>query len=71
MKTRVNGLLRLPMKALEKNPYPLISPAVKKISLPGKLNLSDWIDLMEMVEMLCPVWPAPDPIRATANDYRL
>ncbi len=24
---------------------------------PGKADLSDWVDLMEAVEALCPVWP--------------
>lgn len=37
--------------------YPLIGPAVPKISLPGRSDLSDWLDLMEVVEALCPRWP--------------
>ena len=29
-------------------------------SLPGKSDLSDWVELMEAVEALCPVWPAQE-----------
>jgi len=29
-------------------------------SLPGRGDLSDWVELMEAVEALCPVWPEKD-----------
>ena len=37
----------------------LLAGEVVATSLPGKSDLSDWVDLMEVVEALCPVWPAP------------
>lgn len=33
---------------------------VVSASLPGKGDLSDWLELMEVVEALCPVWPERD-----------
>lgn len=35
----------------------------------GKSDLSDWIDLMEAVEALCPVWP--DRHVHSGTDYRI
>ncbi|MEO8011861.1 MAG: hypothetical protein ABI650_09480 [Dokdonella sp.] len=34
-------------------------------TLPGKDDLSDWVDLMEAVEALCPVWPQRDVPRGS------
>lgn len=59
------------MKAVEKDPFPLVGNDVVKIALPCKSDLSDWVDLMEVVEMLCPVWPEPDPTAERGWDYRL
>jgi hypothetical protein len=28
---------------------------------PSADPIADWVDLMEVVEALCPTWPAPDP----------
>ena len=39
-------------------------------SLPGRSDLSDWVELMEVVEALCPVWPPP-PTRTRAPIYKL
>jgi hypothetical protein len=36
---------------------PLVGGYVVLASLPGKGDLSDWVELMEVVEALCPVWP--------------
>ena len=36
---------------------PLVGGYVAPASLPGKGDLSDWVELMEAVEALCPVWP--------------
>lgn len=38
---------------------------VPKVEVPGKTDLSDWVELMEVVEALCPVWPAQRPHGAT------
>jgi len=35
----------------------LAGGCVVSASLPGKGDLSDWVELMEVVEALCPVWP--------------
>lgn len=65
------GISRSPTTKADKVPYPLAGPAVKKITLPGKSDLSDWIDLMEVVEMLCPVWPERNLNEKRSWDYRL
>jgi hypothetical protein len=36
---------------------PLAGGYVVSASLPGKGDLSDWMELMEAVEALCSVWP--------------
>jgi hypothetical protein len=36
---------------------PLAGGQVRDVSLPGNADLSDWVELMEVVEALCPVWP--------------
>jgi hypothetical protein len=33
-------------------------------------DLTDWVELMEAVEALCPVWPEP-PSRHAHQTYRL
>ena len=52
--------------------YPLVGPAVS--SRPQariSTDLSDWVDLMEVVETLCPVWPAPERQRGETAEYKL
>ena len=46
------------MKTVENDPYPLVGNAVVKTSLPSRSDSSDWLDLMETVEALCPKWSA-------------
>jgi len=49
---------------------PLAGSRVMPAPLPGKGDLSDWVELMEAVEALCPVWP--ERLGAVADgDYRL
>lgn len=36
---------------------PLAGSRIASASLPGKRDLSDWVELTEAVEPLCPVWP--------------
>ncbi len=38
---------------------PLAGCEVKNIGVEGKSDFSDWVDLMEAIELLCPTWPAP------------
>ncbi len=38
---------------------PFVGNGVQQVVQPvGKGDLSDWVELMEVVEALCPVWPA-------------
>ena len=37
---------------------PLAGGRVLEVVQAGKGDLSDWVELMEAVEALCPVWPA-------------
>lgn len=37
----------------------------------GKGDLSDWVELMEAVEALCPVWPVREHPMATPFGFRL
>ncbi|MDN5862159.1 MAG: hypothetical protein L0H19_01785 [Salinisphaera sp.] len=53
----------------EQDGYPLVGSAVVQAPLPGKSDFSDWLDLMETVEALCPMWPAR-PVQ-TGGKFRL
>ena len=48
---------------------PLIGGDVLDVIQTGKGDLSDWIELMEAVEALCPSWPMTE--RSTGGFYRL
>jgi hypothetical protein len=48
---------------------PLAGSGVPDVVQAGRDDLSDWVELMEVVEALCPVWPAVDMVRA--GTYRL
>lgn len=48
---------------------PLAGGEVLSIAHPGKTDLSDWVELMEAVEALCPVWPVVS--RDEGGCYRL
>lgn len=48
---------------------PLIGRDVVASALPATGDLSDWVELMEVVEALCPVWPPPAAM--VGSDYRL
>ena len=37
---------------------PLVGGGVLDVVQAGRGDLSDWVELMEAVEALCPVWPA-------------
>jgi hypothetical protein len=60
-------------KSLTKNadgvPDPLAGGRVQDVVQTGKGDLSDWVELMEVVEALCSVWPAAPTGRH--GDYRL
>jgi hypothetical protein len=49
---------------------PLVGGYVVSGSLPEKEDLSDWVELMEVVEALCPVWPERRRVQ-DRGDWRL
>ena len=48
---------------------PLAGGQVLEVVQPGKGDLSDWVELMEAVEALCPVWPVGSA--EVHGEYRL
>ena len=40
---------------------PLVGSRVPDAAGLGKADLSDWVEVMEAVEALCPVWPKRAP----------
>lgn len=59
----MNGLPKSPLDRPGGERHPLAGPNVVSIPLPARSDLSDWVDLMEVVEALCPQWPAQKPQR--------
>ena len=53
----MNGWQKSPKKTAEDNHQPLIGNDIIRFPLPARSDLSDWLDLMETVEALCPKWP--------------
>jgi hypothetical protein len=51
------------MKHPDRVAEPLAGGYVASASLRGKGDLSDWVELMEAVEALCPVWPEREIIQ--------
>jgi len=49
---------------------PLVGGYVVSAVQMGKGDLSDWVELMEVVEALCPVWPKRDKT-LEQGDWRL
>ncbi len=49
---------KLPTDPADRRAEVLAGRDVAKASVPGKSDFSDWIEMMEVVEALCPVWPA-------------
>lgn len=48
---------KIPMTPPDRVADPLAGARVGPSALPGKGDLADWVELMEAVEALCPVWP--------------
>lgn len=44
---------------------------VHYVAQSGKTDLSDWVHLMEVVEALCPVWPAAVKAPMKCPGYKL
>ena len=50
---------------------PLVGGDVLDVVPVGKGDLSDWMELMEAVEALCPVWPVREHPMAKQFEFRL
>ena len=48
---------------------PLAGGSVPDVFHTGTGDLSDWVELMEAVEALCPTWPQAE--RSSGQDFRL
>lgn len=57
------------MKNVEGLREPLVGGTVLDVVHAGKGDFSDWVDLMEAVEALCPVWPAAP--KDSQREYKL
>ncbi len=55
-----------PTKKHEGVREPLVGSDVLDVVHEGRGDLSDWVELMEAVEALCPVWPAAETQRNEA-----
>jgi len=59
----MNGLPKSPIDRSGPEQQPLVGTDIASFPLPARSDLSDWIDLMEVVEALCPKWPVREPAR--------
>ena len=53
----MNDLPKSPATKHEGVREPLVGGDVLDVVQAGRGDLSDWVELMEAVEALCPVWP--------------
>ena len=52
--------------------FPLAGPAVMSRRLaPATSGLSDWMELMDVIEALCPVWPERQAVAEEGAVYKL
>ena len=65
----MNYVPKSPTTEGERLGEPLVGGEVLDVAQSGRGDLSDWVELMEAVEALCPVWPARE--RSTGEEYRL
>lgn len=66
----MNSSLKSPTMHPDRVAEPLVGGYVVSPSLPEKGDLSDWVELMEVVEALCTVWPERGDERG-GSDWRL
>ena len=50
---------------------PLVGSDVLDLVQEGRGDLSDWVELMEAVEALCPVWPMREHPVAKQFEFRI
>ncbi len=60
---------KLPTESAKGVREPLAGGRVRDVVQVGKGDLSDWVELMEAVEALCPVWPVAP--RGVHDEYML
>lgn len=65
----MNYLPKSPKKQPDHVGEPFVGGEVANVVLPGRTDLADWVELMEAVEALCPVWPMEQQRRE--GRYRL
>ena len=61
----MNTSTKSPLKKTERDLQPLAGGEGMATSLSARSDLADWVDLMEVVEALCPKWPARTPEKYT------
>ena len=67
----MNDSPKLPTAKHEGVREPLVGGDVLDVVQVGKGDLSDWMELMEAVEALCPVWPRGKHPMAKQSDFKL
>lgn len=60
-----------PTKKHEGVREPLAGSGVLDVAQAGRSDLSDWVELMEAVEALCPVWPREKHPTAKQFEFKL
>lgn len=53
----MNYLPKSPKKRPDHASEPFVGGEVANVVPPSRTDLADWVELMEAVEALCPVWP--------------
>ena len=67
----MNELPKSPATKHEGVREPLVGGDVLDVVQVGKGDLSDWVELMEAVEALCPVWPVREQPVVGAGKLKL
>jgi hypothetical protein len=63
----MNDSPKLPTTKHEGVRDPLVGGDVPDVVQAGRGDLSDWVELMEAVEALCPVWPEKGVARSMSG----
>ena len=67
----MNDLPKSPATKHEGVREPLVGGDVLDVVQAGRGDLSDWVELMEAVEALCPVWPVREQPVVGAGKLKL
>ncbi len=66
----MNSSPKPPTMPSERVAEPLVGAMSRRLRCREKGDLSDWVELMEAGEALCPVWPERDK-KLNQGDWRL